>query len=1307
MKMCYILITSLMLVLHLSSSTQATAVKQCIVNDRNSSIEVCNNCSEVREIGSIPDLVNKSDIELILCGDAFEVEQPITFNSVENISLRGLEGQGTAIYCTEGIGLSFVNVTDIKISDLVFIECGGLFNSTSLNSQEKTSTLEFLVSIYIYKCTNVTIEGVSVIDSNGTGIAMFDTDGTVQVLNSTFDNNGRDNSSHGGGVYMEFTFCPPGIVDDNYCNDLQKKNKYSCYEFRNCNFTNNNATIVDAERTSYYKAKGTEFYGLGRGGGLCVIFKGDASNNSVIIDECEFTQNEAIWGAGLYVAFHDSPQSNTLTVSNSLFSKNNCYLNGGGAVDIGLLFYSEPFPKKNTMKFYKTNFIENRAKYGGGVKFYSSQSHSENPENSMTFVDCHWERNTAQYGSAIDISPHVWDTLSGGHLPTPHFEHCSFLQNYVVPLKTAQNSHVTFKNSGKGAFICTSFSVHFEGNTTFQNNNGTAMYMSSCGAYFQERSRVSFENNCGFQGGAVALLGFSVLYVHDNSSLQFTRNTADSFGGAIIYTSNNKHDFSSSRSCFIQYRGTTENVSNRNINISFSGNEAGKDSESAYGRTIFATTILPCIRGCCNNNIDTIDSCSNHEHVEKMWFSCIGNFHFNDKRNNEVSTAGLKFNWTDSDSKPLAVFPGQEIGLPFQQTDDLCQDTFGLYHVSVINNGSKGKDMKETKLDPAYTYISNKHIRLFGDPGNVETLQLASTSFREVSLLVEVEIQHCQPGYIIQNTSKGSDCTCSVNSDKKRYVGIEKCDTKENIAFIGRTFWIGYSEERQESEDSLESGNCPYTFCHLNNNIHIDTIYPLPNRSSREELNLMICGSRRTGKLCGRCSENYSTHFHSNHYNCSLTENCNLGVLFYILSELVPVTALFLIIILFKIQLTSGAINGFILFVQVIDTMLTDANGYIETKREIIIFKKIYIFIYRMLNLEFFTLDEISFCIWKGATTMDVLAVKYLTIVYALLLVAVTITVMKLCTINYKCIKRLPTGSVVHGLSAFFVICYAQCTKVTLLVLTPSRIYKIGYQQIEMVVYYQGDLPYMKGHHLKYAIPALLFLIVFVLVPLILLIVYPLCYKVFALLRIEETLFIRLLCRVIPLEKMKPLFDSFQSCFRDNYRFMAGFYFLYRLVIHIPFVLADSFTKFYVTLEIELVLMLTIQATTYPYKKHWHNLLDILLFANLAIINAMTMHNYKRAKETSKNASYQLDIDILSGIQTFLIYLPLVYVVCYILFQLLRRNRQPKTIERHQYDDVTDTIAMVDYRELSSTLEEDEHRKEEQSLNNANISSSQ
>ena len=99
-----------------------------------------------------------------------------------------------------------------------------------------------------------------------------------------------------------------------------------------------------------------------------------------------------------------------------------------------------------------------------------------------------------------------------------------------------------------------------------------------------------------------------------------------------------------------------------------------------------------------------------------------------------------------------------------------------------------------------------------------------------------------------------------------------------------------------------------------------------------------------------------------------------------------------------------------------------------------------------------------------------------------------------------------------------------------------------------MCFFYYGEFDYFKGYHLPYAIPAIFVLVFMGLLPPLLLLSFPLCYKVFALFRIQESKFTDILCKIIPLEKLKPFFDSFQGTFKDEHRYFAGLYFIYRLL---------------------------------------------------------------------------------------------------------------------------------------------------------------
>ena len=88
---------------------------------------------------------------------------------------------------------------------------------------------------------------------------------------------------------------------------------------------------------------------------------------------------------------------------------------------------------------------------------------------------------------------------------------------------------------------------------------------------------------------------------------------------------------------------------------------------------------------------------------------------------------------------------------------------------------------------------------------------------------------------------------------------------------------------------------------------------------------------------------------------------------------------------------------------------------------------------------------------------------------------------------------------------------------------------------------------------------------------------------------------------------LKPLFDSFQGCFKDNCRCFSGIYFLYRLVILLIRVIFPSLDIFYIATEFVLVIFLIFHSSVQPYQKRWHNILDTIIFGNLVIINGFSM----------------------------------------------------------------------------------------------------
>ena len=878
---------------------------------------------------------------------------------------------------------------------------------------------------------------------------------------------------------------------------------------------------------------------------------------------------------------------------------------------------------------------------------YSSRNYKVTPMN-ISFMECTLSNNKALYGPAVDMLPRSVDIYNDGYLSSVSFQTCNFTSNSVIS-KSDDSSSGMFKHyeSGKGVFSCANFFVYFSGRTVFEHNQGSAMYLSSCKIQFESGAHVLFANNSGYDGGAIVLFGASVLYVNDNSTILFVNNTAVRRGGAIMYFSSNEHDFIALKSCFIQYRGSLA-VEERSVKIQFFDNMA------IYGQAIFASTLRPCHRLCIHkqkSNWMVYSSTSIN-----VSFSCIGNFTFNEGADitKQVSTSGERIASKSNLTRSIQAIPGRELTLEFSMTDELSHPTYDTFHASIknINDGI-------VSIDPGYTYVSErKVVKLYGQPGGLAELTLTNAEFQPIVVAAQIELKHCPSGFVLGEGSDTLKCVCSADTQNKTYVGITRCSSHKRRAYLRSGYYAGYNNSNgTHSEEEFITGQCPRGFCQYNlNSSYLINGFWLPEDNSAEQLDLIVCGRDRTGKLCGKCRPHHSVFFHSTSYPCKFNDHtCKVSVPLYFVSELLPVTILFLIVIFYDIQFTSGSLNSLLFYFQMVDALVLDVKGIVQHHVVVSSIMKASKLIYGIFNLDFFSLDKFSYCIWSTASTLDILVLKYVTIAYSLILIIITIMLMKVC--NPSTVRKIfPCSreqfsiktSVIHGLVAFLVICYAQSTRVSLSILTPGHIHWIGSakdHKRSTVVYYEGEMPFMSIQHLKYAIPAMLFLITFTIIPPLLLMVYPLCYKLFALLKVEETSFNHYLCTVVPLEKLKPLFDSFQGSFKDNYRFFAGLFFVYRLTTLVLYAATDSMTLFYTLLEIQLVSTLVLHAVIKPYKCHLHNIVDVMLLGLLALINAMTMYNYQKAYRS--RTSFKVEINIVTSCQLFLIFFPLICFVVY------------------------------------------------------------
>lgn len=1156
------------------------------------------------------------------------LDSHVIIQDVSNVTLKGRD-DGTIIDCSdvshptdEGYGLTFKHVSDLLVTDLSIQNCGALHYSSGINTTGSTKPELFRSAVYTINSTNISVQFANISRNIGIGLAMFDCNGTINILNSTFSfnkvkENERDIYSGGNGVYLELTYCTP----DWFSSCDSTTNLYNTdghYIITNCTFYQNEVTRRRSNNPLAHRLPSNKhFYrGVGKGGGGVSIFiKGRARRNWFELNGCTLEENvggELCYAGGLFMQFQDETRENFVTMEDVNFIRNTAGLEGG-ALNMGYILTSETL-SQNHIVMKGVTFQENVAKKGGAFMLFSHPSKC-NLNNTIEFEGCRWIGNRAETGAGGTISAIDYTSSSNNILPKPKFIDCEFVNNSIKGHKVAIGDSYQQISEGSGTLFVRLFTVSFGGETKFVGNKGSCVYLLDSEIEVLGKSNLLFLENKGIFGGGITLIGLSSINIAgDKVAFNFTKNIASWKGGAIYSYSIDKTSTRYFGLCFVQLQGGWNNPK-----FVFEGNKA----ITSRGNSIYVSSLLSCALLCNQSDITNLTA--------EESFNCIGETTFVDSNfSSEVATAGTTFHHT---REPQYIIPGKPMKLPAVMKDEVgnCLST-------TLLQTDLRKSTGELKLLERHT--SNYNITLTGSPNDTGTIRVSTETFHNVSFKVNVTLSECPPGFVL---GEDKACKCSALENDKNYNSIFACNNKQFVAVANVGYWINYIPSDDPKESSLVTGTCPLGFCYTGNNSFIT----LSGNPSSYELEQIICRPQnRKGILCGECIANHSVYYHSYKYACGPNTICHLGVLFYLLSEILPLTIIFSVTIVFRINFTSGYLNGFVLFAQMLDSFSLLANGGVtieESQRQAVQAFKL---IYSPFNLELFHIEPLSFCLFKGFNFLQIASMKFLTLVIALILVLLLVIIMR-CSWCYKlqlaCFKvRLTnSASLINGLSAFLVLSYGLCSRSCYKILNIAWLHGLGPRVVgHPRVFRMGTIEYFDKEHIPYAILALLFYVTFIVIPTAFLLLQPLSYQVLP----KRLLNRNNICHKI--ELMKPLFDTFQGCFKDNFRFFAGLYLLYRSIASGTFALINIRFEVYIVTEIILIVMLAIHAWAQPYRKPIHNHIDTAIFLNMITINTLTIYRYYETKgQTNFNILYHV-----TNVQLFLGYLP---VVCLVVASLV------------------------------------------------------
>ena len=380
----------------------------------------------------------------------------------------------------------------------------------------------------------------------------------------------------------------------------------------------------------------------------------------------------------------------------------------------------------------------------------------------------------------------------------------------------------------------------------------------------------------------------------------------------------------------------------------------------------------------------------------------------------------------------------------------------------------------------------------------------------------------------------------------------------------------------------------------------------LPNITDQDQ---QTCGYlNRQGQLCGKCKHNHFVSAYSYDIKChNCTSSLWSGVVKYLCIAYLPLTVFLCVVIVFRISVTSPAMNAPVLLCQFfsIPFFLQFLLQYIHDAKTLY-YIKFLATVYGIWSLDFFRVVIPPICL--PLNTMHIIALDYLVAVYPLfLLVCVYILltahgrgcrlVVRLWRPFLWCTTRLRQPwnirhSIIDAFATFLLLSYIKLLNTSLSLLTYTGIYNDRGSLVGYFLFYDETIEFMGSQHIPFAILAILVLLVGILFPLLLLLLYPMQWFQKCLNKCHLN---------------SPGLQIFMECFQGYYRdrtdggwecrYFAAVYPAFRIVIYVVYSVTLSDIN-YVAL---ILLCLSVVATVllvWPYKKRYasYNKFDAVMF---------------------------------------------------------------------------------------------------------------
>ncbi len=547
-------------------------------------------------------------------------------------------------------------------------------------------------------------------------------------------------------------------------------------------------------------------------------------------------------------------------------------------------------------------------------------------------------------------------------------------------------------------------------------------------------------------------------------------------------------------------------------------------------------------------------------------------------------------------------------------------------------------------------------------------------------------------GIVPWTKPSGTGCVCL--DDKYTFDGKLKCDENTQYLSVLDCYCMTYDP----ISESIDVGACVQNCMKLEQHLE-DALYHChtpPQKNSLPSINEKMCEKKfnRAGRLCGKCLPGFSPLAYSYNLTCVNCTEGNRNMWKYFVFSLPPTTLFFFIILFFKINTTSSHLHGFVIFAQALVLpefgrliiLTLDSQPNLENP------VKFLGSLFCLWNLDFLKMFDWGICL--DMQPLSVRALDYTIAVYPFILSAASYILIELHDRNVRIIVLIwrpfrwiftlfrrnwdIRTSIIDAYATFFQLSCFKTLCISFDLLIPTYVYTVGPSESDkdttLVLYYDGTVDFFGEEHLPYAVLAITFLLVFTILPIVILCIYPCgCFQ-YVLNHFNLNFNI-----------VRAFMDSINGCYKDgteqgtrDYRWFAAVDILSRLILFLVFLFTRG-SLYFPLGTIVILFIILLLSHVQPHKKSLshYTKIDVTFYCLLALYYT-ALNSTDIA--TVKARQFTMVCFVISLVVAFI---PLLYITCLSVYWIVTRA-QRRCLEtiisrirplRIGYDNLEDSLA--------------------------------